>query len=66
MYCTNCNLVLIKRDGLECRACAPDTIPLMLDENARQKEEIARLFKDNEKMAKENEELREKLKHISL
>lgn len=54
---------------MECRACAPDSIPSMLDEIAKQKEELAKLRKKNEEMVelrKENEELREKLKHISL
>jgi len=67
-FCTDCNLDLIKTHGLECRACAPETVPLtlMLDDIAKHREEIARLRKDNEEMAKENEELREKLKRISL
>ena len=55
MSCTSCNLDLIKVNGVECRACAPDTIPLMLDEVTKQKEELARL-------RKENEELRESAK----
>jgi len=61
ILCTDCNLDLIKKDGMECRACAPDTVPLtvMLEEIAKHKEEMGQL-------RKENEELREKLKHISL
>jgi len=58
-FCTECNLDLIRKHGVECRTCAPDTIPRILDENARQKEEMALL-------RKENEDLREKLKHMSL
>jgi len=67
-FCTDCNLDEIKKLGIECRDCAPDTVPLtlMLDEIAKQKEENSKLRKENEEMAKENEELRKKLKHISL
>ena len=61
ILCTDCNLDLIKIDGVECRACAPDTVPLtvMLDEISKHKEEMGQL-------RKENEELREKLKRVSL
>ena len=53
-FCDTC-LVLVAVNGLECPACAPEIIPLMLDEIAKQKEELTRL-------RKENEELRESAK----
>ena len=46
-FCFCCNLGLIKKHGVECRACAPETVPLtmMLDEIAKHKEEMAKLRK---------------------
>ena len=55
MSCSSCKLSLMKKHGMICRACAPYTIPLMLDEIAKQKEELAQL-------RKENKELRESAK----
>ena len=49
-YCLECKLDDVKANGVDsgCRACAADTIPTILEENKRQKEELATLRREVE------------------
>ena len=60
MCCSSCNLKLIKKNGMECCACAPDIVPLMLEENAKLSKENTKQKEEFAKLRKENEELRGK------
>ena len=50
MSCIGCKLSLMKKHGVICRACASDTVPLMLDEIAKQKDELTKLRTEVEEL----------------
>jgi len=49
-YCLECKLDDVKTNGVNsgCRACAGDVVPMILEENKRQKEELATLRREVE------------------
>jgi hypothetical protein len=58
-YCRDCKLIMVKKDGVRCYACAGDVVPFLLEQNTK-------LTEENEELAKDNQEMREKVEGMSL
>ena len=60
-YCNGCKIGHVKKYGVEggCSACVMEIVPLLLQQQVK-------LTKENEELAKDNQELRDKVKSMSL